>query len=337
MKYWLIAILMVLLVVGCTPKQEESTGHSPPEEQTVPDSTEAVYPLTGEAMDSDYSQRAIAVVLNNHPKARPQSGLEEADIVYEVLAEGGITRLLAIYQSELPERIGPIRSARDYHIDLAAGYNSFFVAHGYSPEALAMLDSGVIDHINGIKYDGQLFLRSSDRVAPHNSYSGESLIREGALQNGVSLDESPKSMPFMDNKDVAGDTVSSFTVSYNDDPSYSSTYQYNSSQNRFIRYNNGEETIDAETNNSIAISNVLVLEADHEIVDQEGRLTVDLISGGRALLFHNAKWKEISWRNVEGRMVPYDNGIPVPMTQGASWIHIIPSSEGFSSLVTINE
>ncbi|WP_374701220.1 DUF3048 domain-containing protein [Thalassobacillus sp. C254] len=73
--------------------------------------------------------------MNNHPEARPQSGLQHADVVYEVLSEGAVTRFVAIYQSQQPVRIGPVRSARGYHINLANGFDAFFVTHGWSPEA----------------------------------------------------------------------------------------------------------------------------------------------------------------------------------------------------------
>ena len=79
--------------------------------------------------------RAVAVMVNNHPAARPQSGLNKADIVYELLAEGDVTRFLAIFQSEQPDNMGPVRSARDYYIELAKGFDSLYIAHGNSPDA----------------------------------------------------------------------------------------------------------------------------------------------------------------------------------------------------------
>ena len=84
--------------------------------------------------------RAVAVMINNHPAARPQSGLHKADIVYELLAEGDVTRFLAIFQSEQPDNIGPVRSARSYYIELAKGYDSLYIAHGNSPDAKKMLE-----------------------------------------------------------------------------------------------------------------------------------------------------------------------------------------------------
>src|SRR5690606_25562598 len=101
---------------------------------------------------------------NNHPNARPQSGLASADVVYEMLAEGDVTRFLALYQSEIPDNIGPIRSARSYFIELAKGLDAFYIAHGFSPEAQSMLRNNVVDNINGMYYDGSIFKRSRDRV-----------------------------------------------------------------------------------------------------------------------------------------------------------------------------
>ena len=137
-------------------------------------------------------------MVNNHPKARPQSGLSKADIVYEVLAEGDITRFLAIFQSRMPKEIGPVRSARDYYIDLAKGYDSLYVAHGYSPEAKEMLTNGFIDNLNGMQYDGTLFKRASFRKAPHNSYISYEHIKEGAEKNGFDMERPPEALNFSD-------------------------------------------------------------------------------------------------------------------------------------------
>src|SRR5690606_26584180 len=132
----------------------------------------------------------------------PQSGLHKADVVYEILAEGDITRFLAIFQSEKPEDIGPVRSARDYYIELAKGYDSLYIAHGYSPEAQSMLDSGYIDNLNGLYYDGTLFKRASFRNAPHNSYISYENIMEGAEKNNYEMADAPDSVTFLSKNEV---------------------------------------------------------------------------------------------------------------------------------------
>ena len=101
-----------------------------------------------------------------------------------LVAEGNVTRFLALFQSELPEEIGPIRSARDYFVHIAKGLDAFYVAHGYSPDAKQFFKSGYVDNVNGMQYDGTLFRRSTDRKAPHNSYiSGENVLAAAEKTN----------------------------------------------------------------------------------------------------------------------------------------------------------
>ena len=125
--------LVFVLLAGCSGNKEETIIEKP-EETDEAEVTEGKlkYPLTGVSTDEEINARAVSVMVNNHPKARPQSGISKADVVYEILAESNITRFLAIYQSEFPENIGPIRSARDYYIELAKGYESLYICLLYT-------------------------------------------------------------------------------------------------------------------------------------------------------------------------------------------------------------
>lgn len=179
----------MLLVSGCSKEKAEEPAKQ--ETEKAEEATKGVssekelpfqYPLTGSGSETEVNGRAVAVMINNHPKARPQSGLNQADVVYEMLAEGDVTRFLAIFQSERPEMIGPVRSSRDYYIELAKGYDSLYIAHGYSPEAKELLDQGYVDNLNGMQYDGTLFKRESFRQAPHNSYISFDNVLKGAKE-----------------------------------------------------------------------------------------------------------------------------------------------------------
>ena len=134
-------------------------------------------PFTGVLSEEENTRRPVLATINNHPHRKTTVRISDADIVYELAAEGNVTRFLALFQSELPEEIGPIRSARDYFVHIAKGLDAFYVAHGYSPDALALLQNGYVDNVNGMQYDGTLFRRSKDRKAPHNSYiSNENIL-----------------------------------------------------------------------------------------------------------------------------------------------------------------
>ncbi|PFA68470.1 lipoprotein YerB [Bacillus sp. AFS015802] len=294
-------------------------------------------PLTGMAEKKESTARSVAVMVNNHPKARPQSGLSKADIVYEVLAEGDITRFLAIFQSRMPKEIGPVRSARDYYIKLAKGYDSLYVAHGYSPEAKEMLTNGFIDDLNGIQYDGTLFKRASFRKAPHNSYITYEHIKEGADKNGFDMNRPPQALNFSDKGTIKGETAKSVMISYNQNPLFNVVYDFNEKEGRYERFSNGEQTIDYDSEDPVLVENLLIAEASHKIVDDKGRRDIDLESGGNAYLIQEGKLRKLQWKNVDGRILPYENNQPVSLRKGSTWINVIPSSPGLTGSVSYQE
>lgn len=335
MKKW-IAVLAAAMIMtaGCSSKEtekREATEHKEKEievdEVAVPEELPYQFPLTGMGSAEESSDRAVAVVVNNHPKARPQSGLHKADVVHEVLAEGDVTRFVAIFQSEQPEKIGPVRSAREYFIDLASGFDSFFIAHGYSPEAKDMLERGVIDNINGMQYDGTLFKRADFRKAPHNSYITYKNIVKGAQKKDYELDKAPAPAVFLSSEEaegLEGTPAQEFMVKYGS-PSFDVIYEYDEEQQKYHRFNGSEESMDLESKDPVLLDNILVVQMDHKIIDNAGRREIDMKSGGKAYLFQKGKVNEIQWKNEAGRIVPYKDGARAGFVPGKTWINIVPS------------
>ncbi|WP_270182727.1 DUF3048 domain-containing protein [Alkalihalobacillus sp. CinArs1] len=321
----LAVILSVGLLAGCSQKDTaqksgaESAGVEEPSMNKEVDQIQGEKaPLTGVATENS-DQRVISVVVNNHPKARPQSGLHKADIVYEMLVEGKITRLLAIYQSDYPDIVGPVRSARDYFIELSAGFNGIFVAHGYSPSAQAILNSGAVDHLNGMQYDGTLFERASFRKAPHNSYITTDSIKKGATDNGYELMQIVEPLTFGD-KELVSEEKSSVAIGYSN--TYRVAYRYNDGV--YKRFLNDELMEDRETKEPISLENVLIVEANHHIIDDYGRRAIDIESGGEAILLQEGVKKEVKWKNENGRITAVKDGSPVPLVPGRTWVNIVP-------------
>lgn len=331
LKKWIaVAVACTIITTGCS--QEQNSVEEQPKKQVddiVKDEQELAfqYPLTGVKTGEEPSARAVAVVVNNHPKARPQSGLHKADLVYEVLAEGNVTRFLAIFESEQPESIGPVRSARDYYLKLAKGYDSLFIAHGYSPEAKDMLDSGYIDHLNGIQYDGSLFKRADFRQAPHNSYISFDNIEKGAENSGYSLTEKPDGLQFYDEEQIeqlSGEEAKEVQISYGTS-TFNVYYEYDGEANKYHRYSNGEETIDLDSKEPVQLDNILIVEMDHQVIDNAGRRDIDLTSGGSGYLLQKGVKVEVTWENVDDRIIPYINGEEAKFVPGKTWINIVPS------------
>nr|WP_325167514.1 DUF3048 domain-containing protein [Lederbergia citri] len=339
---WITTIFLItaiLLFSACSKKAPEKETEKPEvkepkqTEQTEEKTDKYHFPLTGIGTDTEPNQRAVAVTVNNHPEARPQTGLSKADIVFELLAEGNITRFVAIFQSEAPENIGPVRSAREYFIELAEGYKALFIAHGYSPEAKKILTSGVIDNLNGMVYDGTLFKRSSDRKAPHNSYITFENIEKGAEDNGFSMTGPPASMNFYKEdklESINGNAADHIKVVYGNGSQFTADYQYDVQSGQYSRFSDGEQTVEYQTSEPVLMNNLLVIETEHKVLDSAGRRSIDLTSGGKAYLFQKGIMKEIEWRNTDGQILPYEDGQPAKLVPGKLWVNVVPSLKDVS-------
>ncbi|NHM33547.1 DUF3048 domain-containing protein [Neobacillus terrae] len=343
-KWTAAAAAFVLLLSGCSQAKLAKEPIKKPQEKapvvkTADKDDQYHFPLTGIGTETKPEDRAVAVMINNHPKARQQSGLNKADIVYELLAEGDITRFLAVFQSEKPEKVGPVRSARSYFVKLAKSFNSLYIAHGYSPEAKKMLESGYIDNLNGMVYDGSLFKRASFRKAPHNSYITYENILKGAAMEKYRMDAPPAPFTYMSKKEsakITGKDAVSVKVSYSSNPQFDSKYVYDSASGKYKRFSDGEQTADLESKEPVLLDNILILEMVHKVVDSAGHRDIDLQSGGKGYLLQKGKVNEIEWKNVEGRIVPFVNGNQSPLVQGKTWVNIVPADPGLSKSVTFN-
>jgi hypothetical protein len=351
MKKWAVAATAALLLLsGCSDKEKVSGPKEPVEDVEEVAQEEVVqeevnrempyqYPLTGVGSETKTDSRAIAVMINNHPKARPQSGLNKADIVYEILAEGDVTRFLAVFQSEKPKNIGPVRSARDYYIDLAKGLDALFIAHGYSAEAQKMLEQDYVDNLNGMVYDGTLFKRASFRKAPHNSYITYENVLKGAKEKKYSMNQSPPAFTFLsedEDDSIMGDEAGSVMISYSASAIFDSTYEYDSSEEKYKRYSAGDITVDYDTQEPILIDNLFIIETSHQVIDEVGRKEIDLETGGSGYLLQKGKVLEVEWKNENGVILPVRNGEVVPFVQGKTWVNVVPTNPGLQSSVSFN-
>ena len=148
-------------------------------------------PLTGLPIPEESAPlRPVAVVINNHTRALPQSGISQAEIIYEVLAEGNITRLVAIFHQLEVERIGPVRSTRDYFADFAIAYDAVFAHHGGSPSGYARLRNLGIPFLDGMALESTTFWRDPERrripaLIEHSSFTGATILNEAMERRNI--------------------------------------------------------------------------------------------------------------------------------------------------------
>lgn len=321
---FLTVILSIFLFTACSKATNDDVAKSPEEETSDP--ILYTYPLTGVETDEEPTNRAVAVMVNNHPKARPQSGLHEADIVFEILAEGDITRFLAIYQSSLPERVGPVRSAREYYFRLAESYGAIYVYHGAATFVDQMILNEGIDFLNGAQYDNdrELFIRESFRVAPHNSYMLFNETYNRAESKGYEVTTTHNPLPFLDEDEtVSGENAERVKVTYFTNTTVQ--YEYDESTKTYKRFSDGEQSIDLETEKPIELNNIFIIETSHEVIDGEGRRAVDLESGGYGYLLQQGKMQYVEWENRNGQIIPVKDGEIIPFVKGKTWVNVIQS------------
>ncbi|WP_042225211.1 DUF3048 domain-containing protein [Oceanobacillus manasiensis] len=342
---WMLVCAFILLV-GCSDKEKQEAENNEKKDVDVQEksnepevSNEIIAPLTGMAIDEPTDNRIVAVMVNNHSKARPQTGLSKADIVFEMLAEGKITRFLAMFQSELPDVVGPVRSAREYYFNLANDYNALYVYHGAANFVNDMIINRGIEHLNGSLYDndGNLFKRESFRKSPHNSYLQLGAVKDVAASKGYETTAEIEPLPFIadDEAEISGDPAQHVEIVYAQQPMEIVEYDYNASEEVFTRYNDREPTVELNTEEPIQAANVLIVETPHEVIDDAGRRAIDMESGGNAYLLQKGKVQELQWENREGRILPVKDGEVVGFMPGKTWINVIPTNPGLTGSVNI--
>ncbi|MEN1969596.1 DUF3048 domain-containing protein [Lentibacillus sp. N15] len=340
--FLLFMALLVVLMAGCTKDKEQSDSNKKSREKTDQSEKGDIYPLTGLQADGSTDRRAVGVMVNNHRKARPQTGLSKADIVFEILAEGQITRFLALFQSEEPDVVGPVRSAREYYFELAKGYDTLYVYHGAANFVNDMIDERGIEHIDGALHDndGTLFKRASSRKPPHNSYLQFDAVDDAAKEKGYDIKSKTEPLPFLTKDEVdqlSGNEAQHVRIDYSlHDIMNVVEFDYDTDNEKYIRFSDREKTVELDTNEPIQVDNVFIVETAHKIIDDEGRRAVDIESGGDALLVQKGHVQQVQWENIDGRIIPVKNGDPVGLVPGKTWINVIPEQPGIHDAVTIS-
>src|SRR5699024_3354837 len=180
--------------------------------------------------------------------------------------------------------------------DLADGYDALYVYHGAADFVNDMIEDRGLDHLNGSKFDddGNLFKRESFRNSPHNCYLQFKAVTEVAEEEGYDVEKTINPLPFLSRDEVGslpGACAEEIEIHYTMGGSDAVDYNYDESTAMYTRANNGEKTVEYDSHDPIEDDNVFVLEAHHEVMDDEGRRTIDRGSGGNAYLIQKGKVK----------------------------------------------
>jgi hypothetical protein len=300
---------------------------APPKPKVVAD------PLTGLPVTPDQAaQPIIGVMIENlDPDARPQSGLSAAGVVYEALAEGGITRFLAVMQEPLPPSIGPVRSLRPYYLDWGLEYGIPVAHAGGSQPALANVATTHVEDINALLYDGSYFFRTTDRAAPHNLYTNNTLLPQLATKLGFS--KAPTFTPRERKPDqpptgVVPHPTIDISFSYSD---YAVEYRFDKASDSYARWMAGTPHIDRNTNKQIMVKNVVVeyLPTTYS-TQQDGKPETDYadVGSGKAIVFTDGNATPGTWtKSSQAAQTTLTDaaGKTIKLNAGNTWFEVIPT------------
>ena len=311
--------------------------------------TEIMNPLTGkmfpETAANWFEDRPFGVMMNNHVDARPQSGLIYADIVYEVVAEGGITRFLTFFYSNTPEKIGPVRSTREYYLVLVKELGDAMIMHdGYSPQALFAIENWPVRSLfrGGATLpsicDGCVWRDNPRDVAyEHTEYTNGVKLRELGDSLGWEGQTTVRPWLFKDSSDkyAASSSATDITIDYWYHGDYTGAFKFDPTTNTYLRYTGIDANdqpipqLDQETKEQVAVKNLIIQFAVESSIagDDKSRLEYELLGSGKALVFIDGKVVDATWSKAgrDERTIFYDTaGNEVEFNRGNFWIGIVP-------------
>ena len=183
-KIAIVIVIIAIIVLAAVAAYLYTRTYQPNTVDLGTDIVEDEEPKKGEPKTFAGKSRPIALMIDNSKDAMPHAGLNKAYIVYEMIAEGGESRLMALFKGVNLEKIGPVRSSRHYFLDYARENDAIYVHYGWSPEAESDIKTYGINNINGVTSDSIYFWRVSDKVAPHNAVTSTKRILQAAKDKG---------------------------------------------------------------------------------------------------------------------------------------------------------
>ena len=286
---------------------------------------------------SEINPKLVAIMVENHLDARPQSGLVDASVVYEVPVEANYSRFMAVYPvEESVGKIGPVRSARPYFLDWVSEYDGPMYMHvGGSNEALELIDDHDIFNINEMKR-GWYFWRSEDRYAPHNTYTSSKLWTKAleAYEDNYDMGGEYEGWKFVTSTQDQSNIepqVSEVTISLLP-PVYEAVWKYNTTTQQYGRYQMGYPHVDLGGRKIVA-DTIAIMHVEKEVLDAVGRLAIDTVSSGEASVIYNGQKIDGTWwkESRESRTKFYDNNNEeILFKPGKIWIEVVPQDGGVS-------
>ena len=279
------------------------------------------------------NDRPIAVMIDNHDDAWPQAGLQRAYMVYEIIVEGGETRLMALFKgADDVEKIGPVRSARHYFIDYAMENDAIYVHFGESPQASSDIKKYSIAEIDGISEDGTTFWRVKDKAAPHNAVTSmENLIQSAKNKKYKMTSNEESVLNYVTDEVNLEDGQGAVSVTIPHSQLQTVSYEYDEENKVYERFARKEAQVDWDTDEPITVKNIIITFCDNYTLsdaENKGRQGLKNIGTFDGYYITNGKAIKIKCiKNARDEKTIYQdlNGNEIDVNDGNTFVHICPT------------
>jgi hypothetical protein len=321
----IVAISIVVFTLGIVsaallkPAPPEPAPEPVAIEEPAPEPTTVASRLTGVQIDKELNNLPVtAVMIENSPEARPQSGLKEAGVVFEAIAEGGITRFMALYLESKPEQIGPVRSVRPYYLDWMSGFDAAIAHVGGSGQALAQIQNEGLKSLTQFSNPGA-YQRVNYRYAPHNMYTSRSQLLTVHKDNNMNTSKFT-GFARKEGKPAEVPTLTEFAIN----PSsalYNLRYTYDKKTNSYLRFMAGQPHNDEKSGTQLNSNVVIAMVVPYS---KSGIYSVyQTVGSGDAYIFQNGEMIEAIWeKRSKTENIRFGNklGAPLGINPGQTWI-----------------
>ena len=309
--------------------------------QKSPEPLTIANPLDGTKVDPSFANRhPLGIIIENHPAARPQIGLDKASIIYEAITEGGITRYLAIYGPREQDKVGPVRSLRTFFLDWAWEYNAFLAHVGGNIDALDRLSPENVLDLDQFALGEKAYWREpqAGKTTEHTMFSSTSKLYQAANDKKWDMMADFTALEFLDPKKfiIKQETRQKITIDFSS-PSYEVVYEYDPINNNYLRALGGGPHKDRQTGNQLSPTNIII----QEVIRREGTTrinenswTMETIGEGKAYVIYGGQKIEAAWKktDLKARTKFYDSaGKEISFLPGQFWYEIVPP-EVFSQI-----
>ncbi len=350
-RYSLVCIMLLAFLAGCGKKEDNKpTQTETPIPTVIPTKTTAPSvaqtpkesapagmarsKLTNEWIPEEKTTtRPYAIMFNNIQAAFPQSGTSQAGILYECLVEGGITRLMGVFDNFDSDRIGSVRSARHYYVSIADEYDAIYVHYGQSKYTQAVLDKLDVDNLSGLTSIGStVFYRDKNIKAPHNAFASYEGIIKGTkkLKYRTEYRENMTSHYkfFKEDTELSnGSAANKVTIPFS--KKFSPVFEYDATEKVYKRFQFDKSHIDANTKKQLAFKNLIIQFVEESTMDEKGRQDMNLSNAkGEGYYFTDGKYIKITWVKNESKesMTYYDeSGNELTVNTGKTYIGLFPA------------